>query len=75
MASPNRASPLITGRAKWGSMYALADGDLDATPTELPQNSDTDLYKYFAPTELAVSYRWSILGRNVSPYRAGNEPI
>jgi hypothetical protein len=57
MASPNRVSSLITGRAKWGSMYALADGDLDAAPTELPPNSDTDLYKYWAPTELSISYR------------------
>jgi hypothetical protein len=57
MTSPNRVSPLITGRAKWGSMFALADGHLDAAPTELPQKSDTDLYKYFAPTELSISYR------------------
>jgi hypothetical protein len=56
-------------------MYALADGDLDAAPTELPQNSDTDLYKYFAPKELSVSYRQITLGSNVSPYRAGNDPM
>jgi hypothetical protein len=75
MASPNRVSPLIAGRAKLGSRYAIADGDLDAARMELPPNSDIGLYRYFAPTELSVSYHRNILRRNVSRYRTGNDPI
>jgi len=61
VASPNRVSPLISGRAKGVLDIRTRRWEFRCRSYGATPKFDTDLYKYFAPRELSVSYRWRSL--------------